>query len=100
MSDTNNLIAFVNPSGDPRINPVASLSVPALPDPPSDLFQVPEASPLGRLHLAHDYDPVTEDQMRTLDAAEALQRLVDAHGLDEIHSLLKLIAIGRGRSLA
>lgn len=91
------VILLQPPPRDPRDPVVRDSSSPAAtasPEPPLELF--PEAP---ALRLSLDYDPLTTEQMETLDASEALHRLCDRHGVARIFSMLKLIAIGKGEAL-
>jgi hypothetical protein len=90
---------LVNPVHDPRLNPVAALpDLGPATEPPAAFYAQPEDAVL-RLHMAHDYDPPTDEQMQLLDASEAIHRLIDAHGFDPILRMFNVIAIAHGRKL-
>lgn len=94
---------YVDPASDPRLSTVA------LPpdhgrqysDPPRHLFPSDaEAPTVGRLHYdAASFDATTEEQIETLDLAEAVDRLVATYGVQRVSRVLALVAMARGEKL-
>lgn len=89
---------FPIPPSDPRDPKVAvpahALATSTAPDVPPGLMADPEAPSSGnRLHLA--LDEIDTDFQR-LEARDAIGRLVDLHGVEDVYRWLRYHALRRG----